>query len=167
MLFHHPRLTVIEDDVELPGGHITKYVQFTNTHDAVTVIATRGNSILIQEEYSYPPNQRMYEFPGGGIDEDSETTLEAALRELQEETGHTGDPTYIGYYFTNNRRSNAKMHVVLVENTVECVKTNGDIEESIIPKWVLLTELDSMIADGTIVNLSILAGMSLFNTRRE
>lgn len=165
-LLQHPRLTVVEDEVKLPGGHTTTYLRFDKSQDAVTVIAIDENKILVQQEYSYPPNQVMYQFPGGGI-EKGEQPKEAALRELKEESGYTGHTTYLGYYFSNNRRSTAKMHVVLVNNVKECHKEGGDIEESVISMWFTRDQLKKMIAAGEIVNYSILAGMSLLNARSE
>jgi ADP-ribose pyrophosphatase len=155
-------MTVIEDDIQLPNGHITKYIYLAPTMGAVTVIATRSNQILIQQEYSYPPDQTMYQFPGGGIEGD-EAPMVAALRELKEESGYIGEPKYLGFYYANNRRSSAKMHVVHVTDATECTKEGGDAEEFITSEWVTVSELRSMIAEGKIVNLSVLAGMAMYD----
>lgn len=160
-LLSHPRLTVKEDDVELPNGHKTKYIYFDKSYGAVTIIAVRDDKVLLQQEYSYPPNEVMYQFPGGGLKED-ETPEIGGQRELQEESGYQGSPHYLGCYYPDNRRSKAKMHVVFMDNVVGCAKEGGDIEETIISQWVSFPTLYSMIEKGKIVNYSILAGMSLF-----
>jgi ADP-ribose pyrophosphatase len=164
ILLQHPRMTIVEDNVELPNGHRTKYIYQVGGHDAVTVIAMRDSSLLIQQEYSYPPDQTMYQFPGGGI-EQNEQPEEAALRELKEESGYTGTPTYLGFYFPNNRRSSNKMHVILVDNVTECTKEGGDAEEFITSEWVSRDTLHTMITEGKIVNYSILAGITLYEAR--
>jgi ADP-ribose pyrophosphatase len=164
ILLQHPRLTVAEDDIELPDGHRTKYIYFAHAKDSVTAIAVRENTILIQQEYSYPPGITMHEFPGGAMEKDEQPEA-AALRELKEEAGYTGRTKYLGSYYSNNRRSSSKMHVVLVENAVECKKEGGDTEEFITSQWVTINELHAMIAGGKIINFSILAGLALYDAR--
>jgi len=161
-LLAHPRLTVAEDEVELPNGHQTKYIYFKDMHDAVMTIVRKGDSILIQQEYSYPPNIVMYQPPGGAL-EQNETPEEGALRELKEESGYTGTPHYLGYYYIQNRRSNAKMHVVLVDDVKECEKEGGDTEEFIISKWVPFSTLRTMIREGKIINAHLLASLALYD----
>lgn len=157
-------MNIIEDEVELPDGNRAKYIYQTGTKDAVTVIAVRGDDILIQQEYSYPPNMVMYQFPGGGI-ETGEKPEDAATRELTEESGYTGTPAYLGFYFPRNRLSSSKMHVVLVTDIQTSKKEGGDAEEFISSEWVRVSKLRKMIASGDIVNFSILAGMAMYDAK--
>jgi 8-oxo-dGTP pyrophosphatase MutT (NUDIX family) len=164
VLLRHPRMTIVEDDVELPGGNTTKYVMLSGAQDAVSVIAIKDNKILIQQEYSYPPDIIMYQLPGGGV-EAGETPLEAGMRELKEESGYTGTATYLGFYYPRNRTSSNKMHVICVSDTSPCKKEGGDAEEFITSAWIPFTRLRQMIANGEIVNFSILAGLSLYDAK--
>ena len=170
ILLKHPRLTVVEDDIELPDGHTSKYIYFANANDAAMVIAIKDDSILIQTEYSYPPDQHMYQLPGGAIEE-GEDPIPAALRELEEESGYAAgvdsEVSYIGYFYVNNRRSAAKMHIVLVEDPTETGETNFDPEEYIESEWIQLTTLRNMIKEGKIVNYSLLAGLALYDNTRN
>jgi ADP-ribose pyrophosphatase len=164
LLLKHERMDIVEDEVELPNGKTSRYIYQKGTKDAVTVIATKGGDILIQQEYSYPPNLVMYQFPGGAI-EAGEEPEEAAIRELKEESGYAGTPHYLGYYFPRNRLSSSKMHVVYVTDTQPTKKEGGDAEEFISSEWVSIPGLRKMIADGEVVNFSILAGMSLYDAK--
>jgi 8-oxo-dGTP pyrophosphatase MutT (NUDIX family) len=164
LLLEHARMSIVEDDVELPDGNTTKYIYQTGIRDGVTVIAVRGNEILIQQEYSYPPDMVMYQFPGGGI-EQGETPEQTAIRELKEESGYVGTPAYLGFYYPRNRLSSSKMHVVAVSDVTPSKKEGGDAEEFITSEWVSLRTLRTMIANGEIVNFSILAGMSLYDAK--
>jgi len=169
VLLKHPRLTVVEDDIELPDGHTSKYIHFTDTNDAAMVIAIRDNSILVQSEYSYPPDQFMYQLPGGAI-EDGEDPIPAGIRELEEESGYIVDESsnvsYMGFFYINNRRSAAKLHVILVENPVVTGITNFDPEEYIESEWIPIDTLRTMIKDGKIVNYSLLAGLSIYDNSK-
>ena len=157
-------MTIVEDDVELPTGTITKYIHLQNAPDAVSVIAIKDNKILIQQEYSYPPDLTMYQLPGGGI-EKGESPEQAGVRELKEESGYTGTVSYLGFYYPRNRTSDNKMHVVCVSDTTPCKKEGGDAEEFITSAWISFTKLRQMIAKGEVVNFSILAGLSLYDAK--
>lgn len=168
-LLTHPRLKVSEDDIVLPDGRESKYIYY-EIPDAAMVVCIKDDKILLQTEYSYPPRQYMYQLPGGAIDS-GEEPIPAALRELDEESGYgKGDDSmveYLGYYYINNRRSSAKLHVVLVTNPVETGGVDWDPEEYIKSEWVTLVKLREMIAKGEIVNSTVLTGLSLYDNRQQ
>jgi len=163
-LLSHPRVTVVEDDVELPDGEQIKYLRFENTSDTAMVICIRDDKLLLQSNYSYGCDQTMYELPGGGIDKD-ESPVDAALRELIEETGNKGDSgIYLGFFYTDNRRSNRKIHAILVTNPTEVERSGGDNTEFITPEWIALDEVRNMIARGEVMNVSILTGLAFYDS---
>ncbi len=165
-LLNHPRLVVVEDEVELPNGQIVDYVRFDGNRRSVTVICVERDKVLIQDEYSYPPNEVLKEFPGGGIEE-SETPKEAAKRELIEECGLLAhNLTGLGWYYINNRRSAEKMYVYLADNVTKHRKTGGDPEENARQSWVTTNELSSMIAGGHITNYSVLAAWAIYKSKQ-
>ena len=168
VLLNHPRIVVAEDEIELPDGHLSKYVYFKDHPDAAMVIATKGDEILIQKEYSYPPNRYLYQLPGGAL-ELGEDPVSGALRELSEESGYTASVdstiTNLGYFYINNRRSDAKMHIVHITDPLATTATKPDPEEYITSEWITIHKLRKMIANGEIVNYSLLAGMSLYDNR--
>ena len=57
---------------------------------AIAVVVHEGQTLLVQRRN--PPNAGQWGFPGGHV-ELGETALEAAARELLEETGVTATPT--------------------------------------------------------------------------
>ena len=161
MLLDHPRLTVIEDTVLLPDGTETTYILTPSKGNAVTIIARKDNKILLQKEYSYPPNEVLFQFPGGfvPIDEDLEV---GANRELMEEANLKANKlTVIGKYLLDNRRSNAYMHVFLSTDMKE-ESQQGDIEEVIESFWFSEDEIDELVKKGEIKNGHILASWMLY-----
>lgn len=127
----------------------------------MTVVCIRGQEVLLQREYSYPPNEVLYQFPGGKVEKD-ESHDEAAARELVEEAGLQDDSLrFVGAYYPDNRRSHAKMHVFLAVNPQDVEKKGGDNEEDISSHWVRRDKLDIMIQRGEITNGSLLATWSL------
>lgn len=166
VLLSHPRLTVHEDDVLLPNNHKTKYLYFAHQRGAACVIAvnTEGK-LLLQKEYSYPPDTWLYHFPGGTIDAE-ESHQEAAKRELSEEAGLAGDLSYLGWFYINNRRSDMKFHVYTAMNLVEH-KGSLDPEEAIEQHWLSEEEITTLIANGEVTNSSLLAAWSLYRAKKH
>lgn len=161
VLLNHPRITVVEDLVELPGGQVTSYVRLPSSGDAVTVLCLKDDQILLQREYSYPVGEVLLQFPGGKI-ERGETPEEAAGRELKEESGFAFSRCKsLGWYYISNRRSDAKMYVVLAKEITPAQKTGGDAEEDIESFWLPVSRLKHMIAVGEITNFSVLAAWAL------
>lgn len=162
LLFKHPRITLVEDVVELPNGDKTDYLRFENQGDAVTVLCRdEGGRFLLQKEYSHPVKSILWQFPGGKIEGD-EDTKEAANRELQEESHLKAEKiTILGKYLLNNRRSDAVMHVVLAEDFVEA-SLPPDAEEQIESHWLTQAQIDDLISAGEIQNVHVLAALQLY-----
>ncbi|HSW81601.1 MAG TPA: NUDIX hydrolase [Candidatus Saccharimonas sp.] len=164
VLLRHSRLTVVEDDVELPNGRQIKYLRFVNSGDAAMVICIKDNSLLVQREYSYPAAKDLYQFPGGHI-EAGESPSQAATRELLEESNlNANSITKLGEFYTNNRRSNATMHVFIVQKATPD-KSTPDAEEFIESIWLPITEFNTLIASGDITNSTMLAAWALYQNR--
>jgi ADP-ribose pyrophosphatase len=107
----------------------------------------------------------MLELPGGLIPE-GEDPKQGANRELMEEAGLRAERlTLLGEYFVDNRRSNRRMQVYLAEELAEA-SLPGDLEEQIETAWFTEGEVDELICQGQIVNLSILAAWSFYHARK-
>ena len=165
-LFKHPRITLIEDEVLLPNGHQTSYLRFEEKGEAVTIIAQRDDGkILLQKEYSYPPNQILFQFPGGGVVVGEDVKV-GAQRERQEEAKvKATNLSLLGSYLLNNRRSTAKMHVFIAESLVSAPLAS-DIEESFEDFWLSEEEIDALISKGEIINGNVLASWVLFKNHK-
>jgi len=120
---------------------------------------------LVQKEYSYPPDEFLYQFPGGAVNK-SETPEAGAVRELAEESGYTGILTSLGWFYTDNRRSGSKMHVYLATGLSEVART-PDPEESFEDFWFTEVEIDGMIKTNEIRNYTLLAGWALYKAHPE
>ena len=163
-LLDHSRMKIVEDSVELPDGNVIKYIREAPTSlDSVTTIAVNDkDEILVQQEYSYPPDEIMYQLPGGKV-EIGEDVIVAANRELSEESGFMAtDCTVLGSFYVNNRRSNIKQYVVLCKN-IEVKKSAKDAEEFIESQWLSRTAIQDLIRNGKIVNMNMLAALQLFD----
>lgn len=161
-IFNHTRLTLIEDEIILPNGKKTNYLKHKDDGSCcVTIIAKKEGKILIQKEYSYPPNQKLFQFPGGGVPNGEKLEI-GANRELAEEMGlKANNLELLGSYLMNNRRSAKKMYVYLATDLIKKSLTS-DPEEDIESFWFSEDEISSMIKNGDIINNHSLASWCLY-----
>ena len=164
ILLDYPRMKIVEDYVKLPNGKQISYILEAPTDKvSVAIIAINDkNEILLQKEYSYPPNEVLFQLPGGAVKE-SEEIVAAANRELSEESGYIGKKSQvIGYYYLNNRRSDRKQYVILCNDLIK-KKQPQDDEEIIESIWVSLDKVDQLIKENKTTNASLLAALRLYD----
>lgn len=161
-LLKHPRLTVVEDTVRLPDGKLIHYIYYPYLgYGGVVVVCRRGDTILVQQEYSYPVDEVLYQLPGGKI-EVGEDACTAARRELAEESGVAMDNLQeCGWFYPDNRRTNAKLHVVYGEYAGADYQHKPDNTEQIISQWLPIADVQSMIDAGKITNYAMLAAWAI------
>lgn len=164
-ILDHPRLKVSEDTVMLPNGTTTDYLVMPSDGKVATIIVKKDNKILLQKEYSYPPNEVLFQFPGGFVPE-SEDIRDGANRELMEELGQKANTIkLIGKYLVNNRRSDAYMYVFLATD-LEDNSLEPDPEEDIENLWFSEDQVDKLIKDGEIKHVHVLAAWTLYKAAK-
>ena len=118
----HGFFDVRVDQLQLPHG--TKqpyYVVDINVHAAVILAKTKDNHYVIIREYRHPTGLWLLGCPGGRIDS-GESPIEAAKRELLEETGYgKGEFSLLGAIHPFPAVCNQQIFYILATN-VELVK---------------------------------------------
>lgn len=169
VILSHPRLTVVEDTVELPDGSITDYVSFKNDSNFATILCQNDEGkFLLQKEYSYPPNTELYQLPGGAV-HSGEDAMTGASRELSEEEGIKAQ-TFIllGSYYINNRKTDAKNYIFLATNLEQGI-TQRDIEErnqNLQSFWFAEAEIEDLMRNGDIQHSAVLAAWTLYKLKK-
>ena len=80
--------TITRDDVELSNGYKT-IREVVHHNGGVVIAAEKDGKVLMVRQFRYPAKEILYELPAGKLDKQGEEILDAAKRELEEETGHT------------------------------------------------------------------------------
>ncbi len=89
-------MNVVTNTYRMPNGAEVDW-DLLVAPDAVAVVAlTHSQDVVLARQYRPGPNCFLDEIPGGNVNRD-ETPLEAARRELREETGYAGEVVVIGY----------------------------------------------------------------------
>ncbi len=89
-LFREPWLTVRREHVRLPSGvenkryYVLEYPEFCNV-----IALTKEWKVILERQYRHALGQTCWEIPAGCVEE-GETPMQAAQRELLEETGYVG-----------------------------------------------------------------------------
>ena len=105
------------DQIELPNGkHATR--EYAHHIGAVGVLPlTKEGDVICVRQYRYAHRMEMLEIPAGKLDAPDEVPLEAALRELREETGAIGARmTDLGVYRSTPAILDERIYLYLAED---------------------------------------------------
>ncbi|MEK7077314.1 MAG: NUDIX hydrolase, partial [Patescibacteria group bacterium] len=116
-IYDAPFLKVYEDKVQLPNGTIIEDYSLTKKPDIVIIVATdKDNKLIVGSEYKYAADKKLLNTPAGGLNI-GESPIEAAKRELLEETGYgNGKFTLISELYNYPTKDLHKFYVVRAEN---------------------------------------------------
>lgn len=126
-------LHVRRDVVRLPDGEesVREWIEHPGA-SAVVPIGADGTVYLVRQ-FRYPPRREFLEVPAGKFDEDGESPLDVARRELREEAGlEAGRWTPLGVTFPGIGYSTEQIHLFLAEDLTE-VEAGSDDDEFLEP----------------------------------
>lgn len=133
----------------------------------VNIVAlTAEDEIVFIRQYRFGSGNTEIEIPGGAVERD-EDPLEAGLRELEEETGYTGDNArIIGRVCPNPAIQDNYCYTVLVENAKQTTNQRFDDMEDIEVYTEPLSRLPGLLRDGVIDHGLVLNGLFFFLMER-
>jgi 8-oxo-dGTP pyrophosphatase MutT (NUDIX family) len=152
-------IKVEHHEVLNPAGNPGIYgkVHFKNTAISIVPIDSEGFTYLVGQ-YRYTLNEYSWEVPEGGCSiAEGESTLDAAKRELLEETGLVASEwTQLGEVYLSNSVSDEKAVMYIAQNLVQRQACPEETEQLKIRR-LPLNEAIEMAKNGTITDaLSVL-----------
>jgi ADP-ribose pyrophosphatase len=146
------------DTVQLARGTLGTR-EIVEHADCVCVVPLddQGNVIMVQQ-YRKPAEETLLEIPAGGI-EKGEVPREAALRELQEETGYTADKIqHLSSFWTTPGFCTELMHAYLATD-LRPSSLSPDEDEDIQVVRVPLDQIPDMVRLGQIKDAKSIASL--------
>jgi ADP-ribose pyrophosphatase len=139
---------------ELPTG-VTKDFDIKIGKSSAAILAiTKDKKVIISEQFRPGPEKVMQELPGGVINlDDGETSDAGAIRELEEETGYTGDMQFVAE-FSTDAYSTGTCYVYVATNCMKTEKQNLDYGEDIKVRLMELPEFIKQVREGKLTNLA-------------
>lgn len=135
-IYHNQWLRLREDQIISPGGKKGIYGVVETTSAIAVIPLTADLRTYLVGQFRYPLNAYSWEVPEGSADPD-ESNLNAAKRELREETGLVaGKWTYLDSIFTSNSITNETGQIYLAEDLQEGPSDpdhTEDLEIKIVP----------------------------------
>ena len=143
-------LHVVKDRVELPDGKPATREVCLHIGAVAVIPVTDDGCVIMERQYRYPHSRVFLEIPAGKLDSRDEIPLEAAKRELREETGAIAEKfTYLGKYIPSPAVLSEVIHLYLAEGLTfgEC---ELDEDEFLEIEKIPLDTLYSMVMKGEI-----------------
>jgi ADP-ribose pyrophosphatase len=140
---------VTEEEATDPGGfHIRRSI-VRHMGSAVMMAVDQKNRILLVRQFRLPAAKYLWELPAGRLDA-GEKPLQAARRELKEETGYKARSwKKLATFWPSPGFVDEKMSIFLATGLIAGEAQPMD-DERIECRWFACEELDWMIASGKI-----------------
>ena len=150
-IFRGRRIWIEQRDVSLPNGLVRQKV-IVHPSNAVAILPLEGKRCKLIRQYRYAIDDYIFEAPAGALEE-GEDPLDAAGRELIEETGfaaRTIDPR--GFIITTPGYTDEKIYLYEAHGLSPSKEYEKDEDEVIEVRDFPINDLNDMIRDGTIVD---------------
>ena len=145
-------LSLRVDTIEMPNKKYSKR-EIIEHKAAVVMIAIKGTKLLMVRQYRKAVDKTLLEVPAGLV-EVQETPIQAATRELEEETGYLcKNPKYIMEFYTSPGYSDEKIDLFLAEDLIK-TEQHLDDGEFLELEEVEIEDLKKKVLYGEVQNAS-------------
>lgn len=161
---------VVVDDVLLPDGSKGKRELIFHKGAVCVLALTPDNQMILVKQYRKAIERAIYEIPAGKLELGEEDSLEdAALRELEEETGYTSPKlTLLSDFYSAIGFCNERIRLYLADELVKVENPRPMDEDEVIELYyVSLEEALELIATGDICDAKTIMAVQYWQLMRK
>ncbi len=157
-----PWLRLWAEDVRLPDGRLVEGFSTLEMPDyAVVVALTPDGQAVISRNYKHGPRRVCINLPAGYLNP-GEAPLDAAKRELLEETGYAADEWLaLSTTVENGNRGSGNAHLFLARGARQVMQPDADDLEELQIDVMPLATLAAAVRSGEVAVLSCAAAIGL------
>ena len=149
-VYSGPVFDVYSDRVALYNGAAARRDYLLHRGAVAIVPLDDDGSVIMERQFRYPHHRVLYEIPAGKLEAFDTDPLDAAKRELLEETGVTaGEILSLGTYIPSPAILSERIHVYLARN-LTYGETCPDEDEFLEVERIPLEKVADMIMDNRI-----------------
>ena len=153
-------INVTKDDVLCPNGE-KAIREIVHHRGGVGILFQVDGKFIFERQYRYAMGEEIIEMPAGKLEE-GEVPLEAAKRELLEETGYRPlEMIHLGDSYPTPGYSTEVIHLYYCPKAVK-EERHLDNDECIELIYLTLEEVETMIAEGKIKDSKSVAAIFLY-----
>lgn len=147
LVFDNPWCQVRQDQVKLPNGTVIDDF-FVNVRPDIALLmaVTPNQEVVFVRQYRHGVSEILLELPAGTFNPQTEHSLTAARRELEEETGYISQEIrQLATLYDNPSKDTNKIHLFLAEKAHPTGKQHLDITEEVevvlVPREAVLPKI--------------------------
>ena len=156
-------IKVSKDDVLCPNGS-KSLREIVHHRGGVAILFKVDNKFIFEKQYRYALGEEIIEMPAGKLEE-GEIPLEAAKRELLEETGYRPlEMIHLGDSYPTPGYSSEVIHLYYCPKAVK-EERHLDNDEEIELIYLSMQEIEQLIKDNIIKDSKTVAAISLYKLK--
>ncbi len=165
LVFKGSIIDFYKDTVQVPNGNVVEWDFIGHKGAAAVVPVTEDGKILMVRQYRNALDRYTLEIPAGGLNSPSEPMIEAAARELEEETGFSCDHLeFLISVRTTVAFCNEKIEIFVAKD-LKAGTQHLDEDEFINVEAYDVEELCQMIYDGKIEDSKTISAIMSYNNK--
>lgn len=153
------------DEVICPNGNVATREVIRHCK-AVAILAQIDNKFILERQYRYPYDDILIEIPAGKVDK-GEDLKNAAIRELEEETGYLAkELKYLGTIYPTVAFCDEEISIYYAKDLIK-TKVNPDEDEFVEVYFESLENILNLIKDGKIRDSKTICAFNYYLLNRD